>query len=82
MRKARGQAGQDGFGIPRGFCLPGPEGSAGTAGRSGPLAIATGRARRAVRLDLLERESGELPITGGILQLDLPAHGFAAVRLE
>ncbi len=27
-----------------------------TAGRSGPLTIATGRARRAVRLDLLERE--------------------------
>jgi hypothetical protein len=42
-----------------------------TAGRSGPLAIATGRARRAVRLDLLERE-----------RLDLPVHGFGAVRLE
>ena len=53
-----------------------------TAGRSGPLTIATGRARRAVRLDLLEREGRELTIVDGTLQLDLPAHGFAAVRLE
>jgi hypothetical protein len=53
-----------------------------TAGRSGPVAIATGRARRAVRLDLLERELGELKVTDATLQLDLPAHGFAAVRLE
>ena len=53
-----------------------------TAGRSGPLAIATGRAKRAVRLDLLEREGRELAIVDGTLQLDLPAHGFAAVRLE
>ena len=53
-----------------------------TAGRSGPLAIGTGRAKRAVRLDLLERELGDLPVTDGTLQLDLPALGFAAVRLE
>jgi hypothetical protein len=53
-----------------------------TAGRSGPLAIDAPRARRAVRLDLLEREQGELPIAGGKLHLDIPAHGFAAVRLE
>ena len=53
-----------------------------TAGRSGPLTIDTGRAKRAVRLDLLERELGPLPIADGTLQLDLPAHGFAAVRLE
>ena len=45
--------------------------------RSRPVA-----AKRAVRLDLLERERGELPIADGTLQLDLPAHGFAAVRLE
>jgi hypothetical protein len=53
-----------------------------TAGRSGPLSIAVPRWRRAVRLDLLEREQGELPIADGRLRLDLPAHGFTAVRLE
>jgi len=53
-----------------------------TAGRSGPLAIGTGRWKRAVRLDLLERELGDLPITEATMRLDLPAHGFAAVRLE
>ena len=53
-----------------------------TAGRSGPLAIEVPRWRRAVRLDLLERPQGELPIQAGTLRLDLPAHGFAAVRLE
>ena len=53
-----------------------------TAGRSGPLTIEVPRWRHAVRLDLLERERGALPITDGRLQLDLPAHGFAAVRLE
>ena len=53
-----------------------------TAGRSGPLTIATGTSKRAVRLDLLEREREELPIAHGRLTLDLPAHGFAALRLE
>jgi hypothetical protein len=53
-----------------------------TAGRSGPLAILTGGRRRAFRLDLLEREKGELPVTSGSVEIDLPAHGFAAVRLE
>jgi hypothetical protein len=53
-----------------------------TAGRSGPLSVEVPRWRRAVRLDLLEREQGGLPITGGTLRLDLSAHGFAAVRLE
>jgi hypothetical protein len=46
------------------------------------LAIEVQRFRRAVRLDLLEREREALPITDGRLQIDLPAHGFAAVRLE
>ena len=32
--------------------------------------------------DLLEREGAPLPITEGRLLLDLPAHGFAAVRVE
>lgn len=53
-----------------------------TAGRSGPLAVGTGRWKRAVRLDLLERELGDLPIKDATMQLDLPAHGFAAIRLE
>jgi hypothetical protein len=53
-----------------------------TAGRTGPLTIQVPRWRRAVRLDLLEREQGELPIVDGRLRLDLPAHAFAAVRLE
>jgi hypothetical protein len=53
-----------------------------TAGRGGPLAILTGGRRRAFRLDLLERETGELPVTNGSVEIDLPAHGFAAVRLE
>jgi hypothetical protein len=53
-----------------------------TAGRSGPLAIGTGAWRRAVRLDLLEREGATLPITDGRVTIDLPAHGFAAIRLE
>ena len=53
-----------------------------TAGRSGPLTIEVPRFRRAVLLDLLEREKGALPITEGKLQLDLPANGFAAIRLE
>jgi hypothetical protein len=35
-----------------------------------------------VRPDLLEREGAPLPIAGSRLLLDLPAHGFAAVRLE
>jgi hypothetical protein len=54
-----------------------------TAGRAGPLTIEVPRRwRRAFRLDLLERERGELELSDGKLQLDLPAHGFAAVRLE
>ena len=53
-----------------------------TAGRSGPLTIEAARFRRAVLLDLLEREKGPLPITEGKLQLDVPANGFAAIRLE
>jgi len=53
-----------------------------TAGRPGPLSIGVSRWRRAVRLDLLEREQAELPTADGTLRLDVPAHGFAAVRLE
>jgi hypothetical protein len=53
-----------------------------TAGRSGPVAIEAKHYKRAARLDLLEREQGELTIADGALLLDLPAHGFAALRLE
>jgi hypothetical protein len=38
--------------------------------------------RRAFRLDLLEREQGEVEVRDGVLQVELAAHGFAAVRLE
>jgi hypothetical protein len=53
-----------------------------TAGRGGPLLIEAPRRRRAMRLDLLEREQEELKVTNGELRIDLPARGFAAVRLE
>jgi hypothetical protein len=53
-----------------------------TAGRTGPLPIAVPRWRRAVRLDLLEREKEELPIVDGVVRLELAPQGFAAVRLE
>jgi len=53
-----------------------------TAGRTGPVAIEVKQRKRAVRLDLLERERGELKITDGKLLLELSAHAFAALRLE
>jgi alpha-mannosidase len=53
-----------------------------TAGQSGPLTIDAPGCQRAVRLDLLEREQAALSIIGGRLTVDLPAHGFAALRLE
>lgn len=53
-----------------------------TAGRTGPLLIRVPGRRRAVRLDLLEREQGELPIVEGCVRLDVAALGFAALRLE
>jgi hypothetical protein len=53
-----------------------------TAGRGGSLAIEAPRRRRAFLLDLLERERGELKVAGGRVEVDLPAHGFAALRLE
>jgi hypothetical protein len=53
-----------------------------TAGESGPLTIDAPGWRRAVRLDLLEREQAALPIIAGRLTVDVPAHGFAALRLE
>jgi hypothetical protein len=53
-----------------------------TAGRAGPLTVQAPGRRRAVRLDLLEREQSEVPIVEGSVRLDVPAHGFASVRLE
>jgi hypothetical protein len=52
-----------------------------TAGQSGPLILDVGHVRRAVRTDLLERDLGPLPIVDGQVHVDLPAFGFAAVRL-
>lgn len=51
------------------------------AGRPGPLRVAVGRYRRAFQTDLLERNLRELRVVGGKVTLDLPAHGFAALRL-
>ena len=51
------------------------------AGECTPLAVAAPGARSAKRTDLVERNLGNLPLNGGRLRLDLPAHGFAAVRL-
>jgi len=52
-----------------------------TAGQSGPLAVGVAGFRRAVRADLLERDLGPLPIRNGQVIIDLPASGFAALRL-
>ena len=71
-------------------CLkPADDGAAGgcilrlreTAGRGGALEITTGDWRNARRTDLLERDLAKLRIAGGKARLDLPANGFAAVRL-
>ena len=53
-----------------------------TAGVGGPVTIDAPGFRRAVRLDLLERELDPVPLLAGRLTLDVPAHGFAAIRLE
>jgi hypothetical protein len=52
-----------------------------TAGLSGPLRIDLDGYSRAVRTDLLERDTGTLQIADGSVSLGLPAHGFACIRL-
>ncbi len=49
--------------------------------KSGPLSIRLGGFRRAVRTDLLERDLNELPLRHDAVELDLPARGFATLRL-
>ena len=51
------------------------------AGRSGPLRVGVPGYRRAFRTDLLERDLGEVPVTGDSVEVDLHAHGFAGLRL-
>jgi hypothetical protein len=38
--------------------------------------------RRAGLVDLVERDGDALPIRGGAVTVDLPAYGFAALRLR
>ena len=52
-----------------------------TAGRSGPVSIGVSGYRNALLTDLLERDRHSLPIVDGRISIDLPANGFAAIRV-
>jgi hypothetical protein len=52
-----------------------------TSGRPGPLALRIAGFSRCLRTDLLERDLDEIPLRSGTAVVNLPAHGFAAVRL-
>jgi len=52
-----------------------------TAGRTGPIDVGVRGFRKAVRTDLLERDTKQLAVADGRVAVDLPPHGFAAVRL-
>jgi hypothetical protein len=52
-----------------------------TAGRPGPLRIGLAGFSQAVETDLLERDRRKLAISDGQTEVDLKAHGYAAVRL-
>jgi hypothetical protein len=52
-----------------------------TAGLPGPVPVAARGFSRAFRTDLLERNLGELPISGGTVELPVKPRGFAAFRL-
>jgi hypothetical protein len=52
-----------------------------TAGQSGPATIGVPGIRRAIRTDLLERDQSEAPIDNEQIHVDLPAHGYCAVRI-
>ncbi len=52
-----------------------------TGGKSGPTRIALSGFQEALQTDLLERDLKELQIADRELSLDLPAHGYSAVRL-
>jgi hypothetical protein len=52
-----------------------------TAGRSGPVSIGVSGYRDAFQTDLLERDLHSVPIVNGRVSIDLPANGFAAIRV-
>jgi len=52
-----------------------------TAGRSGPLRIGLAGFSQAVETDLLERDRRKLDVSDAQIEVDLKAHGYAAVRL-
>ena len=53
-----------------------------TAGASGPLRIGVAGCEKAVATDLLERDRERVEIVDGAATVDLPAYGFAALRLS
>lgn len=52
-----------------------------TAGRSGPVSIGVTGYREAYQTDLLERDLHPVPIVDGKISIELPANGFAAIRI-
>ena len=71
-------------------CLKPADGDAGggillrlreVSGRAGACRVRVGTARKVIQTDLLERDGKALDISGGAVTVDLPANGFAALRL-
>jgi alpha-mannosidase len=52
-----------------------------TAGRSGPISIGVSGYREVFQTDLLERDLHPVPIVDGKISIELPANGFAAIRV-
>jgi len=52
-----------------------------TAGRTGPLTLEVPGFKRVLLCDLLEADQKELPVAGGKVEVVLPGHGFACLRL-
>jgi len=52
-----------------------------TSGRSGPVSIGVSGYRDAFQTDLLERDLHSVPIVNGRVSIELPANGFAAIRV-
>ena len=50
------------------------------AGRAGTVAVEVGKAGRVFRTNLLERDREKLEVAAGKVTLNLPPHGFAALR--
>jgi len=52
-----------------------------TAGRSGAVSVGVSGYRDAFQTDLLERDLHSVPIVNGRISIELPANGFAAIRV-